>query len=779
MSAAPSGLRQGSASDARPKSEVLLRYLDDILKNELPPPPHNRQSYIEQPTSVYFSTLPSTVKNIKGYPQARGDLVVEASCNVVESERWTPYPMENHLSTTSTGDPCSYHRAIDNILSGKTFRTVQSSLESRGIWSKDAYVMLRSWLLTNPSEIDNDDNIRSRKEWSFFPQHYKLANDLSDAHPSSFREMITLRQDEFRRHMLGSTSMMTKGTEFPVSFFPMVQMVFQEFASQCIIERNPKVVFRAWKKIKECGVILNESSTISLMNTLNAYQTDGDSNAHNVGGEEHKMKQSMQEMAIYLYCLYGASDGTATLLAREMLSQGKTSLAEEALKSCVLTTHNKDDISKAYFDVLEAYCKSNDVEAAVSLFRRLKRRRGVLSFDMHLLLISTLAVNGHLRNDKQCIQIFDELLFSISMKVSKLEYASAKQLYNVLAIGFKAGVQGHVDCTGIYSNLSELFLADDIPLLTGPAKHNEVVAGRVLLDTDTGTCPVTNVKLKLVSLDEDERNELHSDLLDLANKLYAKSPEYKSTDRVERATNELVKFSDWFRKRRSKHFTVIVDGANVGFYMRKKYSKGQFSYRQIQAVVSSLEANGERPLVILPHKYTKPGFIVSDRYRQRLDQDEIEILESLKKDGKLYIVPAGCQDDMYCMIALLGDRDDLEDSTRSNGPNDQLARYPYLITNDRFRDHSLRAKSSFRRLYGCHAVHYKFDRFLGKENCIEVQFMPADLFVPKIQLNKCPSYKTLDESGGMWTGTAWHFPLKNFPANERFVIRLPQMYGSG
>eukprot|EP00804_Cyclotella_cryptica_P017095 CCRYP_003337-RE/>CCRYP_003337-RE protein AED:0.47 eAED:1.00 QI:0/0/0/1/0/0/2/0/97 len=90
---------------------------DDILKNELPPPPHNRQSYIEQPTSgtipshqqssvntsiriraslpsptlvacrmdsVYFSTLPSTVKNIKGYPQARGDLVVEASCNVVE-----------------------------------------------------------------------------------------------------------------------------------------------------------------------------------------------------------------------------------------------------------------------------------------------------------------------------------------------------------------------------------------------------------------------------------------------------------------------------------------------------------------------------------------------------------------------------------------------------------------------------------------------------------------------------------------------------------------------
>lgn len=38
------------------------------------------------------------------------------------------------------------------------------------------------------------------------------------------------------------------------------------------------------------------------------------------------------------------------------------------------------------------------------------------------------------------------------------------------------------------------------------------------------------------------------------------------------------------------HFTIILssfvlDGANIGFYMRK-YADGKFGYRQIQAVVS-------------------------------------------------------------------------------------------------------------------------------------------------------------------------------------------------
>ena len=112
---------------------------------------------------------------------------------------------------------------------------------------------------------------------------------------------------------------------------------------------------------------------------------------------------------------------------------------------------------------------------------------------------------------------------------------------------FKSKLEEHVDSATTSSHSLQLLSTEDIPVLTRPAKHNEVVAGRVRLDKATGTCPVTHVKLKFVSLEEHQRNELHSDLLDLAKELHAKSPEYKSTESIERAANELGKFSNWLR----------------------------------------------------------------------------------------------------------------------------------------------------------------------------------------------------------------------------------------
>ena len=149
------------------------------------------------------------------------------------------------------------------------------------------------------------------------------------------------------------------------------------------------------------------------------------------------------------------------------------------------------------------------------------------------------------RNDTKSIQLFDELLFSLSLKVSKLEYASAKELYNAVA-AFKSELEEHVDSATTSSHSLDRS-TENIPMLTRPAKHNEVVAGRVRLDKATGTCPVAHVKQKFVSLEEHQRNELHGDLLDLAKELHAKSPGYKSTESLERAANELGKFSNWLR----------------------------------------------------------------------------------------------------------------------------------------------------------------------------------------------------------------------------------------
>lgn len=44
------------------------------------------------------------------------------------------------------------------------------------------------------------------------------------------------------------------------------------------------------------------------------------------------------------------------------------------------------------------------------------------------------------------------------------------------------------------------------------------------------------------------------------------------------------------------------------------------------AQVDYLETKGEKPLVILPSKYVKPGFLISGGERQRLDDEELTIM---------------------------------------------------------------------------------------------------------------------------------------------------------
>jgi hypothetical protein len=160
--------------------------------------------------------------------------------------RWASSQMDHHRYAE---DHRSYRRVIRNILSGKKFRTIQSSLESQGIWNKDEYDMFRNWLLTNDSVMDNDISTW-KKVWSSDPR-YKFGNLLSDTHPSSFREMLHLRQKKFRTQMMTMASnSTTQLAEFPPSFFPMIQIVFQELFSQCIAERNSKVARPHGKRLK-------------------------------------------------------------------------------------------------------------------------------------------------------------------------------------------------------------------------------------------------------------------------------------------------------------------------------------------------------------------------------------------------------------------------------------------------------------------------------------------------------------------------------------------------
>ncbi|MGK3745210.1 MAG: hypothetical protein ACI90V_012071 [Bacillariaceae sp.] len=67
--------------------------------------------------------------------------------------------------------------------------------------------------------------------------------------------------------------------------------------------------------------------------------------------------------------------------------------------------------------------------------------------------------------------------------------------------------------------------------------------------------------------------------------------------------------------------TILKDGANVGYYGRS-----QVHYSSIQRLIEKLESMGERPLVVMPEKYTQSSFQASN-FHQKLTEKDLEVIE--------------------------------------------------------------------------------------------------------------------------------------------------------
>ena len=88
------------------------------------------------------------------------------------------------------------------------------------------------------------------------------------------------------------------------------------------------------------------------------------------------------------------------------------------------------------------------------------------------------------------------------------------------------------------------------------------------------------------------------------------------------------------------------------------------------------------------------------------------------------------------------------------------------------RDHKLALLEPrlFRRWYSNFMVNFTFSAFVG-EQCLdkEIGFRTADFYSREIQGNI-----TLDEETREESGTAWHFPVSDWEANQSFCIRIPK-----
>ncbi len=218
-------------------------------------------------------------------------------------------------------------------------------------------------------------------------------------------------------------------------------------------------------------------------------------------------------------------------------------------------------------------------------------------------------------------------------------------------------------------------------------------AFRATLD---GKCKVCKGKLRRLELTADETVELfeaveatarNACLIPRAGKGWKIPARWKAG-----ADTALRKFKDWLQTR-DERYTIAIDGPNVAYCGQAP--AGQFSYEQVEAVVSTLREAGERPLIILPSTYMKKK--IPNHLRRRADRSaspsivvtssDSALQKKWNDEGCVMAVPMGYCDDWFWMYASLCGLK--------------------VVTNDRMRDHSFQRPD---RVAVSSSLVYKWER---------------------------------------------------------------------
>lgn len=80
-----------------------------------------------------------------------------------------------------------------------------------------------------------------------------------------------------------------------------------------------------------------------------------------------------------------------------------------------------------------------------------------------------------------------------------------------------------------------------------PAADDELIVSRTVVADDTGVCPRSGAKLRLINLDSDEREQTRNSLLKLAESAYVEWSEKwgRGGEGDDRALVALKNFADW------------------------------------------------------------------------------------------------------------------------------------------------------------------------------------------------------------------------------------------
>ena len=614
-------------------------------------------------------------------------------------------------------------------------------------------------------------------------------------------------KEEFKGYMKVQSDMFMTEAGLNNNQIQLVLRALTYIGDYCAKKGTSAPLHVAWDKVKEAGLSPRDNALgayLYILSSLSLGNADDDVNSDVDESVSSTYNPDVAgEVAFYHNMIYKPTENTVSIQIKSLVEKGKTDEAETLLWGLESTSsppptqeqgkkkkENDNDTLRlrTCVPVLQSYCQEGDVSRGLQLYQNMKEASGVhFEAETYVLILSSLARRGYFRKDSEAIQgkgelfgiasergapLFNMIAADMADDVLEISIDSAKEIRNAFVEGFASTEYGR--------NLCPVPFDCDMSSLSDLAADDEVVANRITIDSNSTICSRTNAKLRLILLEESQRQHVHDTLLEMADTQFEahESKLQKKGNKPSKASTEenyagkhLEGFADWLINREGEPFTAIVDGANVAYY-----GLGCINYHQIKLMVNSLEKMGETPLVVMPQKYAQKKFYLRQGYVQELPDSQMAILEELENSGMLYVVPHRCLDDYYWMLSSVS-----KQTLSKQGANldvsidNEEGRFPgtrpILLTNDQMRDHKLELLEPrlFRRWASSHIVNYHFPPFMndaGEDR--DINYSPADFTSREIQGN--PSNSNSNNDNG---AIAWHFPVRDWDKNDRFCVRIP------
>lgn len=393
------------------------------------------------------------------------------------------------------------------------------------------------------SDLPEKPNKKLSSEQFTLVKHYLFSKE--HVHNSS---LIIYEEDgvvhDFRTVLDDRKESFLNATGFTFAQYELTMRCFTYLASKCAKTQTILPLLVAWSKIKDGGMALkpNFISTFTY-----------------VFGLEETYLGLSSEVATFHALLYGVTENAIYLRIKALVAMGSPVNAEKLL------TQLKDDGKecrrlRTFAPILKYYCNQGDIFSVLRLWTLIRAAPGAyLDAETYALILGTVASHGAFKAHAECVEgltdiglspcgpeLLDDVFSRMMEDLVEIPEEAAVTIYNSLLSGFT----GTDDSTAITEDPTSPTVPPCTTIADKVTGKPQLITGRVTIDRATATCPCTGAKLRLFTLDENQRRHVRDMLMKMAatqhEEFHANRFKKKGfLQNSQAAVEGLEKFSDW------------------------------------------------------------------------------------------------------------------------------------------------------------------------------------------------------------------------------------------